>query len=134
MSANEPPDSDDRRSTWIYRHLQSADSRIVAYIVTTSMAAVFNLGVLLTICFWVMPSINRSIKGDRDNAERILSNHELLMKNTDILIEHKKILLSSGPELRIARDEINRLNTEIQELKVEIVRLRDLLSKTKKGG
>jgi hypothetical protein len=64
-------------------------SKSVAYLVTTALAAAFNILVLLVISFSVMPQVNRLPEDIERARESILINHRLLEQGTHELKEHR---------------------------------------------
>ena len=48
---------------------------------TTWLAAAFNMGIVLLLCFWLLPRIEQSIVVSARNHETIQSNNDLLREN-----------------------------------------------------
>lgn len=62
------------------------------YTITTTLAAMFNLLVLLVICFGVMPVMDTSLKESRENRKATESTREMLRQNWAELEEHRAVV------------------------------------------
>ena len=70
----------------------SESSRLTANIVTTTLAAVFNMLVVLVICFAVVPKIDRDIAETVKNRQMIEENSRLLEMNRLELVEQHRMV------------------------------------------
>lgn len=70
----------------------TVNGSVRAYSVVTSLAAAFNLLILLVICFVVMPMMEQSIRESERNREAIRENRNLLRGNLQELEEYRHSL------------------------------------------
>lgn len=81
-------------------------SRYLAYAITTTLAALLNILVLLVICLGVMPSINKAVESAEKSAAETARSRAVIENNTRELEEHRNTIKRLNALLDIAEARV----------------------------